>query len=163
MILAPIEIDIEVHKAIEARRLSFDERPNDILRREFGLKRDDARPAAMEPRVRRSRAGGEYLVKIGAGEIRARSLKEALKKTMMEIEDAQPGFFEKLSLHRTSRGRRIIARTADELYPGKPQLVQNCAERLNGRWWFDTNISRDQCAKYLEVIGKIGGREIILV
>jgi len=32
-----IEIDIDVHKAIEAARLSFDDTPNDILRRLLGI------------------------------------------------------------------------------------------------------------------------------
>ena len=35
--LQPIMIDLEVHKAIEAERRSFDERPNAILRRLLGL------------------------------------------------------------------------------------------------------------------------------
>ncbi len=32
-----IHIDIEVHKRIEAERISFDETPNDVLRRVLGL------------------------------------------------------------------------------------------------------------------------------
>lgn len=32
-----IEIDIEVHKVIEAERLSFDEAPNDVIRRLLGF------------------------------------------------------------------------------------------------------------------------------
>ena len=35
--LQPIMIDLEVHKAIEAERRNFDERPNAILRRLLGL------------------------------------------------------------------------------------------------------------------------------
>lgn len=37
-VMRPIEIDFEVHKAIEGERRSFDEAPNDVLRRLIGIK-----------------------------------------------------------------------------------------------------------------------------
>lgn len=39
MSMKKIEIDVEVHKAVEARRTSFDQNPNDILREVFKLER----------------------------------------------------------------------------------------------------------------------------
>ena len=37
--LHPIDVDLDVHKAIEQARLSFDEQPNGILRRMLGIGR----------------------------------------------------------------------------------------------------------------------------
>lgn len=42
-----IDIDVEVHKAMEARRASFQQTPNDILREVFGLGK--AKPAQAPP------------------------------------------------------------------------------------------------------------------
>jgi hypothetical protein len=43
----PIEIDIEVYKRIEMDRQSFNEKPNDILRRHYGIVQA---PKALEPK-----------------------------------------------------------------------------------------------------------------
>ena len=42
-----VEIDIDVHRAIEARRATFDQSHNDILRTVFGLSK--AAPGLSEP------------------------------------------------------------------------------------------------------------------
>ncbi len=153
-----IDVDLDVHKAIEARRLSFGETENQILRRVFEI----GMPATVsvrgvEPRERPSRRGGNYKSKLFGKEITSGSLKEVLKAAMLGIESQNPGFLEKLGGHRTVRGRRIVARKPEELYPGKPQLVENCAERLDSKWWFDTNVSFNQTRRYLRAIADIAG------
>jgi hypothetical protein len=45
MSMKKIEIDVEVHKAIESLRASFDQTPNDILREVFQLEQTEARQA----------------------------------------------------------------------------------------------------------------------
>lgn len=44
MQMKTIQIDFDVHKAIEAQRTGFDDEPNDVLRRLFKLKPRDKRP-----------------------------------------------------------------------------------------------------------------------
>ncbi len=157
-----IEIDIDVYKAIETRRASFAESQNDILRRQFGIELariSDTnailpRPAIVE---RKQRKSGNYAVTWTGGEALGVSLKGVLKKTILALEKASPGFLEILSRHRTSRGRRIVARKPEELYPGNPQLIEQGAERLDSRWWLDTNISSGQCQSYLNVVGELSG------
>ena len=47
--LQPIMIDLEVHKAIEAERRNFDERPNAILRRLLGLDHEEMAAVSGSP------------------------------------------------------------------------------------------------------------------
>ena len=150
-----ISIDLDVHKALESHRISFDETYNSILRR--ALRVDSFEPPARpQYRQRHSRKGGEYVLVVLWEKMPAQSLKEALARALRKIEKIQPGFLEKLSREKTSRGRQIVARTPEEIYPGRPQLV-TYAQRLNDDWWFDTNISRRGCQRYLDIIGKIAG------
>ena len=161
-----IEIDIDVYKAIEARRISFAESANEILRRQFDIGSDrNSDPSAGLSRPilgdRKRRRSGSYTVTWAGGEVSGLSLKDVLKKTILAQEKKSPGFLETLSRHRTSRGRRIVARKPEELYPGNPHLIEQGAERLDGRWWLDTNISTGQCQRYLDVIGELSKVEAI--
>jgi hypothetical protein len=159
-----LKVDLPLHKAIESQRQSFDETQVAIARRMLlgqtipqpSVARESDTSLATSPH-RFSRRGGNYSTQLLGTLIEAHSLKDILKRAILEVEKQKPGFIEKLAMHRTSRGRRIVARKPDELYPGKPQLVKDCAERLDEKWWYDTNISNPQCQKYLSVLGQIGG------
>jgi hypothetical protein len=158
-----MEVDLELHKAIERHRRSLDETHSDIIRRVIT---SEGRPVispidkpAIEPpwRVRLARRGGDYRVIILGESLEAQRLKDILKKSILRADSLKPGLIERLAAHRTTRGRRIVARKPDEIYPGNPQLVANCAEKLDQKWWYDTNVSYPQCQKYLKVLGQVGG------
>lgn len=162
-----LPIDLDLHKAIEAHRQSLEESQVTIVKRVLGIATslsgaaspsDSERSAddSLATRVRLPRRGGTYRVQMFEQVLEAHSLKETLKKAILLAEEKTPGFIEKLALHRTSRGRRIVARKPAELYPGKPTLVENCAEQLDQKWWYDTNISKAQCRKYLGVLAQVG-------
>jgi hypothetical protein len=104
------------------------------------------------------RSSGDYVLEILGEKIPVRSLREALSTALLKVEATQRGFFENLTKRPTTRGRRIVARRADDIYPNKPQLVQHAA-RLNEDWFFDTNISRKACERYLVIIGLVAGIE----
>jgi hypothetical protein len=159
-----IEIDLDVNRELEVRRMSFDETPNQILRRSFNLDRAVLKGnTAPSPPVRQTRRTGAYQTKILGLEITGMNLKEILRKALLAAEGQQAGFIEKLSRHRTSRGRHIVGRKPEEIYPGKPQL-HHCAERLDQRWWFDTNVSFNQAQRYLGVIASnSGSRETVVL
>jgi hypothetical protein len=164
--LTTIEIDIDVYKVIEARRISFDESHNDILRRDYKIGGElpiGARTLAATPtdRVKQTRKSGNYGATWRGGGVTANSLKRILKETILKLAKDNPALVENLSKHRTTRGRRIVARKPEELYPGNPHLVEHGAERLDSRWWYDTNVSTNQCRKYLGVIGQISGAGVI--
>lgn len=148
-----IEIDLDVNKAIEAGRIGFEESPNEILRRLLGIDlrpRDtDARPIPRAPR-----SSGAYSTTIGSATIEANSLKELLRRAILLCEKLQPGFIEQLSRQSTRRGRHIVATTPGGLYPKSPQLME-FGERLNGEWWYDTNVGRSQVLAYLKQFAQL--------
>lgn len=155
-----MEVDLDLHKAIERRRRSLSETQVDIIRRVMTAEGnfDAAEPTIGPPgKTRLTRRGGDYRVLILGESLEAQSLKDVLKKAILHAESIKPGFIERLAAHRTPRGRRIVARKPEEIYPGNPELVANCAEKLDQKWWYDTNISFDQCQRYLDTLAQIGG------
>jgi hypothetical protein len=148
-----IEIDLDVNKEIETGRIGFDESPNQILRRLLGI---DLRPrdAGARSVPRATRSSGAYSTTIGSATIEANSLKELLRRAILLCEKLQPGFIEQLSGQSTRRGRHIVAKSADELYPKSPQLT-GYAERINGDWWYDTNVGRAQVLSYLKQFAQL--------
>lgn len=157
MAFTHIPIDLDVYKALEANRISFDEPHNLILRRILGV-RGTAPEQSPPDRERSLRSSGEYDLRILDETVRVRSLREALSTALLRVEGAQPGFLEKLTGRPTARGRRIVARKPEDIYPNKPQLIQHAA-RLNSEWYFDTNISRRACERYLVTVGLVAGIE----
>ena len=145
-----IAIDLEVNRAIEAGRLSFEETENAILRRLLGI---DARPAGA-PRQRLPRSSGAYMIVMGNRVIEANSLKEFLRRAILMAEKMRPGLIETLAQSPTARGRHMVASSPDLLYPKAPQLL-SYAERLDGDWWYDTNVGRNQVQAYLRTIARL--------
>ncbi|MCP8883109.1 hypothetical protein NIM87_06335 [Devosia sp. XJ19-1] len=146
-----IQIDLDVHRRIEAGRLSFEEDENLILRRLLGI--DRANPSSTQTRVRATRSSGAYSTFIGRTPVEANNLKELLRRSILIAENMQPGLIERLSREVTPKGRHIVAKSPNALYP-KAHLVE-FAERLDDTWWFDSNVGKNQVVAYLRKIAKI--------
>ena len=48
----------------------------------------------------------------------------------------------------------MIAKSPEGVYPQSPQLAE-FAEKLDSKWWFDTNVGREQVAAYLRTMAKL--------
>lgn len=152
-----LDIDLALHKAIEAKRQSLSETPRDIIMRalSFTPVRD-----ASPHRERAPRRTGTYQVSLLGQLITGNSLKETLRNALLALEKKKPGTLTAISQHRTPRGRYIVATRPEQLYPRNPQLLPS-AERLNDEWWYDTNISFNQTQRYLRnILALLGSREI---
>ncbi len=91
---------------------------------------------------------------IGAQPVEANSLKELLRLSILVCAKANVGFLDALAEVATRRGRHIIGGSPEQIYPQSPPLVAY-AEKLDSKWWFDTNIGRDQVAAYLKIIAQL--------
>lgn len=146
-----VKIDIDVHRAIEARRVTFDQSPNDILRKVFGL--PDAAPDPSES----TRRTGRFPYTLLGEKTEGTSLKEVYMSCLRKLAARDPRFLKRLSKAAT-RGRRIVARTPDALYISTPELSRkNLHSRLTGEWWVDTNLSRPMYARRLEIACEVAG------
>jgi hypothetical protein len=144
-----IEIDLDVHRKIEAGRQSFQESENVILRRLLGI---DPKVSEERSHVQRTpRSSGAYSTALGDTSIEANSLKELLRRAILVGEKRKPGTIDRLARETTRRGRRVVGRTSGELYPNSPHLA-GLAEELTDGWWYDTNVSRKQVLSYLAML-----------
>ncbi len=69
------------------------------------------------------------------------------------------------SLPRHGRTRRYLSRNADDLYPGRPDLVRDHSKRLSSGWWISTNHSRATIGRIIETACEVAhlqyGTELI--
>lgn len=154
-----IEIDIDVHRAIEARRADFGQTDNEILREVFNLRNNQS---SADPPRRRT---GTYAYELLGERVEEGSLQAAYTSCLLNIAERKSGFFEQLSKEST-KSRRIVARDPEKLYLKTPGLSEKYARALLDGWWVDINLSRQQCEQRLktacDVAGLEWGRDLVL-
>ena len=151
-----IDIDIDVHRAIEARRTGFQQTQNDILRDVLGV--NDGSPSLVHrpERPLRTRQTGSFRIEFLGDRFEERSLKDAYIRCLTLLSRRTPGFLEQLS-QKSTRSRRIVARLKQDLYLNKPSLAEKFAMPLCDGWWVDTNLSGQQCDSRLEMACEVAG------
>jgi hypothetical protein len=154
-----IEIDVDVHRAIERGRRGLGESENDILRRLLlparmpGPRPEPVRAtgaASAQPRRR-----GLWSIEIGGRQIAAANLKDAYWLLLATLHRAHPGFLEAFAEERTF-GRKFVARAPAELYDRSPHLARH-AQPLGDGWYFDSNLSAAQVAKRARIAARLCG------
>lgn len=153
-----IRIDVSVHGAIEARRQSFSETENDILRRALlGVSERIAEPALPPAQpAAATRRRGRYEVTLPWTTIPAANLKEAYGSLLKELASRDGRFLGKFASLK-SRGRRFVALQKENLYLNSPHLARDYARLLVDGYWFDTNLSRPQIETRAAAASKIAG------
>lgn len=146
-----IKIDIDVHRAIEARRKTFSQSHNAILREIFSL--PEATDRAPDPPKRRT---GTYSFILIGERVEEGSLKAAYLACLLKMAELDSQFLESLS-KKTTKARRIVSRDPRELYLRKPELSEKYASRLTDIWWVDTNLSQQQCEQRLKLACEVAG------
>lgn len=160
-----IEIDLDVHKVIEDARQSFEETENSILRRLLtidlgaGGGSRSARPSGLP---RSTRSSGAYSVLIEGQPVEGNTLRDLLQRVLLVLEKRRPGFLKLVATKDTRRGRKIVARSPEGVYPHAPHL-RELAAPLNDDWWFDGNVSREQVSGYIKKFAEWGGLPAIPV
>lgn len=146
-----IKIDIDVYRAIEARRTTFSQSHNAILREIFTL--PETLQRVSDPPKRRT---GTYGFIMLGERVEEGSLKAAYLACLLKMAELDPQFLERLS-EKTTKARRIVAREPRELYLRKPELSEKYASRLTGHWWVDTNLSQQQCELRIKIACEVAG------
>ena len=76
-------------------------------------------------------------------------------EALAEKDSSFPERFAALSKH--GRTRRYLSRTAEELYPGRPDLCREHSTKLNAGWWVSTNHSRATIGRIIEMACNVVG------
>lgn len=158
----PIEVDLDVHRAIEGARISLGESDNDILRRlllggaQAGRRRP-SRNAGSGSGGGAARSRGLWSVELAGRRLPAANLKHAWCLLLRELDTAYPHFLEELAGEK-ERSRRAVARAPKDLYgPRAAHLAGRHAQPLVGGWYVDTNLSTAQIAKRARVAARLCG------
>nr|WP_294168854.1 hypothetical protein [uncultured Sphingomonas sp.] len=159
--LKQIGIDLEVHRAIERARRSFNESENDILRRL--LVEREAQPRSPRETQNsssvvelRSRVRGNWTVEIRGERLAAANLKDAYRTLLLQLHGADPSFLPAFAEEK-GRLRRYVAKSPDELFVGSPHLAADHARQLVEGWWYDTNLSTEQVSKRARIAARVSG------
>jgi hypothetical protein len=156
--LRRIEIDLDVHRAIERARRSFGESENEILRRLLvrprkpsasGQRRRSPQPATL--RVR-----GQWAVELGGKRQPAANMSDAYRLLLLALEDATPGFLDRFAEEGT-RSRRFVAPEPGALYKDSPHLARQFGRHLHDDWYYDANLSADQVGKRARIAARLAG------
>lgn len=154
-----IDIDIEVHKVIEANRKSFEDTQNDILRRLLLGSSANGAPTAPPQlggatTVRHERSTGSYGFVLNGKKMSFNNMKAAYKNCLLELASVDGTFLTSLSKEETP-ARRLVARDRKALYKKTPHLADEFAEELVDGWWLDTNLSQQQVESRLQIACKV--------
>lgn len=147
--MTEIWVDMDVHKAIEAHRVSFKQTKNDILRDVLGLKGSDltTTPPPTQPlsegRVTRTRAIGNYSFQLDGSRHIEPKLIDAYLLLVRLLAKRDVEFLPALAKV-TTRNRRVISREKTGLYLKSPHLAEHHAHKLMDGWWIDGNLSQEQ-------------------
>jgi hypothetical protein len=81
----------------------------------------------------------------------ARSAREVLINVFEILTSNDATFLERFAaLPKHGRTRRFLARTPDELYPGRPDLARDYSIKLRSAWYLGTNVSRATIERIIE-------------
>ena len=90
-------------------------------------------------------------------DFQARSARDVLIQVLESLSSRDSEFLERFASRRHGRSRRYIAKTTDELYPGRPDLGRDHSHQLTSGWWVGTNYSRSNIRRILQLAGEVAG------
>ena len=162
-----IEIDMKTNTLIEANRLDFDETHNDIVQRclesinerTSEVKINQIGQSTAPPTISKSRrSSGHYEYRLFHVDYSESSLKAAYVSCLRSLQARDSAFYSTIAEEET-RARRIIANEPEKLYKNTPELAAQHAERIDGNWYVDVNLSESQVIQRLKIACKVAGIE----
>jgi len=88
----------------------------------------------------------------------ARNAKDVLIRAFRELAAQDTAFLERfVSLPRHGRTRRYLARSKEDLYPGRPDLARDYSEEIGQGYWLGTNNCCNAIARILEMACQVAG------
>lgn len=168
-----IEIDTEANFLIESLRIDFSETPNEIIKRALKSVKMEDTPMqitgdiadGLHLHAKRHRVSGHYGFNLFDEEYTEFSLKHAYIACLRALQARDSGFFARLAVEET-RARRLVAEKPEKLYKNSPELAAQHAEKIDGHWYLDVNLSEPQVIQRLKIACRVAriefGRDLKL-
>lgn len=95
----------------------------------------------------------------------ARNARDVFVSVFEALSQRDATFLERFAaLPKHGRTRRYLARSPEELYPGRPDLSREHSTQLSSGWWLGTNVSRAAIERIIEMACEVArinyGREL---
>ena len=116
-------------------------------------RRSSSSPVVPSPTPTASGTGMGYV--LDGQEFQARSAKAILITVLESLSSRDAGFMARFDARRHGRIRRYVARTVDELYPGRPDLGRKYSHQLASGWWVGTHYGRASIRKILQMASEV--------
>jgi predicted type IV restriction endonuclease len=99
--------------------------------------------------------------------VSCRNGREVLIGVFEALSRRDPSFLERFAARpKHGRTRRYLARTADELYPGRPDLAREHFSKLTSGWYVGTNVSKAQIERITEMCCEVArirlGKDVLV-
>lgn len=122
-------------------------------------------PAARPPMAPAGNPPGSVGFVFNGQRYPARNARDVLVSVFETLSQRDATFFERFAaLPKHGRTRRYLARSPDELYPGRPDLSHEHSTQLSSGWWLGTNVSRAQIERIIKMACEVArvnyGREL---
>ena len=121
-----------------------------------------------KPRRRSSKRHASGILTIRGEQHQYATAKEALVIVLRELSRTDPTFLSRCFDHPSFQGRKrhYVARSLEDLYPGRPTLQEKCHERLSDGWFVGTNLNNGKKMVIIrgatEVAGLTFGRDVVV-
>lgn len=90
--------------------------------------------------------------------VEGRNAKDLFIKVMEHLSREDASFFERFAARpRHGARRRFVARTKEDLYPGRPDLCRGNSYQSKSGWWVGTHYSRNSIEKILRMACEVAG------
>jgi len=93
-------------------------------------------------------------------EFSARSARDVMSKLIQLLSEEDKGFLDRFTSRKHGKKRRYLARDKRDLYPGRPDLVEQHSIEVVPGWWLGTNYSRRNIQDIIELALEVAGPEL---
>ena len=99
----------------------------------------------------RTRAVGHFSFVFKGQTYESRSVAGVMREVFRLLAREDPTFLEKFAKLEHGRKRRYLAQNPEELYPGRPDLVEQASAEVAPGWWLGTHYGREYMQKILNL------------
>jgi len=98
----------------------------------------------------------DYSYTLNGKIIPARNASAVMVNILNELSSRDPSFIERFVSRKHGKKRRYVARTREELYPGRPDLAEY-SKQLSSGWWIGTNYSKSNIRQIIQLACEVAG------
>ena len=93
-------------------------------------------------------------------DIQANSARDVMTKLFQLLSQEDNGFLNRFASRKHGKKRRYLAKDKNDLYPGRPDLVEQHSIEVVAGWWLGTNYSRRNIQEIIDLALEVAGLQL---